>query len=61
MALGVDSREQVDDLADRALAAGGWRGDAPRDLGFLYGRNFHDPDGHLWDVIHIEMTAAPEA
>lgn len=56
-ALGVESRERVDELAERALAAGAVPADAPRDLGFLYGRNFHDPDGHLWDVFHIDMTA----
>ncbi|MBC6457388.1 VOC family protein [Actinomadura sp. HBU206391] len=60
MALGVDSRQRVDELADKALASGGRHADDPRDLGFLYGRNFQDPDGHLWDVIYMDMSAAPE-
>jgi uncharacterized protein len=57
-ALGVDSREQVDELVDKAIAAGGQQPDATRDLGFLYGRSFQDPDGHLWDVIYVDMSAA---
>jgi predicted lactoylglutathione lyase len=59
-ALGVDSRQRVDELADKALAAGGQRADAPRDLGFMYGRNFHYPDGHLWDVIYVDMPTTPD-
>lgn len=59
-ALGVDSRQRVDELVDRALAAGGRQADAPRDLGFLYGRSFEDPDGHLWDVIYVDLTAGQE-
>ena len=27
------------------------------DHGFMYGRSFHDPDGHLWEV----MWMSPEA
>jgi hypothetical protein len=60
MALGVESRQRVDELADKALASGGQYADDPRDLGFLYGRNFQDPDGHLWDVIHMDMGAPEE-
>jgi predicted lactoylglutathione lyase len=60
VALGVDSRERVDELADKALAAGAQPAHEPRDLGFLYGRNFHDPDGHLWDVIYMDMVAPQE-
>jgi predicted lactoylglutathione lyase len=27
------------------------------ELGFLYGRNFRDPDGHHWDVFCIDGGA----
>ena len=47
--LGVDSREDVDALVDRALAAGGTAGDT-EDHGDMYGRSFNDPDGHSWQV-----------
>lgn len=48
--LGVDSREEVDALADKALAAGGTVNKEPMDMGFMYGRSFADLDGHLWEV-----------
>jgi predicted lactoylglutathione lyase len=61
MAVSADSREDVDAFADRALAAGGRPANDPMDFGFMYGRSFQDPDGHLWEVIHMDPTAAPHA
>ncbi|HBK45823.1 MAG TPA: glyoxalase [Xanthomonadaceae bacterium] len=51
-ALAVDSREQVDALVAKALAAGGRVGGEARDYGFMYQHGFEDPDGHLWEVFH---------
>jgi predicted lactoylglutathione lyase len=48
--LGVESREEVDALVDKALAAGGAANKEPMDMGFMYGRSFADLDGHLWEV-----------
>src|SRR3712207_5353233 len=47
LALSAESREQVDELADKALAAGGRPANDPLDHGFMYGRSFEDPDGHI--------------
>ena len=55
--LGCEGREQVDDLVDKALAAGGSTYDEPEDLGFMYSHSFVDPDGHGWGLFH--MTAMP--
>jgi predicted lactoylglutathione lyase len=60
MALSADSREEVDDLVDRALAGGAQPNGEPADHGFMYGRSFSDLDGHLWEIIwmdpnHIEQ------
>ncbi|MFI6736541.1 VOC family protein [Nonomuraea sp. NPDC050451] len=52
-AIGMESRERVDELLDRALTAGGQPAGEDRDLDFLYGRGFTDPDGHQWDIIHV--------
>jgi uncharacterized protein len=52
--LQVDSRERVDELADKAFAAGALPANDPNDLGFLYGRSFRDPDGHVWDVFWLD-------
>ncbi len=55
--LAVDSRERVDELVNRALAAGGRRAHEPNDQGFVYGRSFEDLDGHMWDVFHAATAA----
>ncbi|MBR7778933.1 VOC family protein [Undibacterium rugosum] len=55
--LHCDSREEVDRLVARALAAGGSSYDQPEDLGFMYSHSFVDPDGHGWGLFH--MSAAP--
>ena len=55
--LHCESREQVDTLVARALAAGGTTYDAPEDLGFMYSHSFVDPDGHGWGLFH--MTGMP--
>lgn len=51
--LSCDSREEVDALVAKALAAGG---KAPRpavDHGFMYGHGFEDLDGHTWELVHM--------
>lgn len=54
--LGVDSRERVDEIADAALSAGGRAGHFSADEGGMYGRSFQDLDGHLWEVVHMDMS-----
>jgi predicted lactoylglutathione lyase len=53
----AESREQVDELADRALAAGGTPAGDPQDHGFMYQRSFNDLDGHHWEVIWMDSAA----
>jgi predicted lactoylglutathione lyase len=50
--LSCESREHVDDLVAKALAAGGSTYDTPEDLGFMYSHSFVDPDGHGWGLFH---------
>ncbi|MFW3459473.1 VOC family protein [Streptomyces microflavus] len=57
LALSADSREKVDELADAALAAGGFPAGETQDLGFMYGRSFQDPDHHIWEVIWMDPAA----
>ena len=56
--IGCDSREEVDSLVAKALAAGGTTYDEPEDLGFMYSHSFIDLDGHGWGVLH--MSGSPE-
>ena len=51
LVLGVETRGQVDELADKAEAAGGSRVGAPRDDGYRYQRGFTDLDGHHWEAL----------
>jgi predicted lactoylglutathione lyase len=55
--LSCESRDEVDALVARAIAAGGSTYDKPEDLGFMYSHSFVDLDGHGWGVLH--MAAAP--
>lgn len=57
LALATDSREHVDELADRALASGGTEPKPPIDHGFMYTRSFQDPDGHLWEIFYMDESA----
>lgn len=54
--LSCDSREQVDTLVAKALAAGGKVPRAPQDHGFMYGHGFEDLDGHIWELVHMSGT-----
>jgi predicted lactoylglutathione lyase len=54
VALSVDSRQQVDELADKAIAAGGKNFRNPEDHGFMYARSFEDLDGHVWEVFWMD-------
>ena len=58
VALSLDSREQVDEVADKALAAGGGFVKEAEDHGFMYGRSFEDLDGHIWNLFWMDESAA---
>ncbi|GAA2640758.1 VOC family protein [Streptomyces axinellae] len=57
VALSADTREGVDELADRALANGASPHADPQDHGSMYGRSFRDPDGHIWEVMWMDPAA----
>jgi predicted lactoylglutathione lyase len=55
IALSAGSREEVDGILAKALAAGGKPWKPIQDLGFMYGCSFQDVDGHVWEVVHMDM------
>ena len=57
-----DSRAAVDEINQRAAAAGG-RADVRevQDMGFMYSRAFEDPDGHMFEPMFMDMDAAMAA
>jgi predicted lactoylglutathione lyase len=56
-ALSCASRAEVDELVERAVAAGGAPAAATVDRGFLYGGSFYDLDGHHWEVVWMDPGA----
>jgi len=55
--LSCESREEVDSLIAKAVAAGGRTPHPPEDNGFMYDQGFEDIDGHLWNLVWM----APQA
>ncbi|WP_337268117.1 VOC family protein [Oryzifoliimicrobium ureilyticus] len=60
--LSADSREAVNDIAEKAKASGG-RADPnpPQDYGFMMSRSIEDPDGHVFEIMFMDMEAAAKA
>lgn len=56
----TESREKVDDSMNKIIAAGGSEVMQPMDQGGMYSRSFQDPDGHLWEIFHMDLEKVPE-
>jgi uncharacterized protein len=54
--LSLDSREKVDEMVSKAVAAGGTTPNQSKDHGFMYQHGFQDMDGHLWELIYMEPS-----
>ena len=62
LALSLDSKAEVDAMNDAAAANGGAADINPvQDLGFMYGRDLTDPDGHVWGPFWMDPAAIPPA
>ncbi|MET9157018.1 VOC family protein [Streptomyces parvulus] len=57
LALSAESREKVDELVEKAVAAGGSVSGETQDHGFMYGRAFDDVDGHTFEVVWMDPAA----
>ncbi|MFG3126146.1 VOC family protein [Streptomyces tendae] len=57
IALSAESREKVDELVEKAVAAGGSVSGETQDHGFMYGRAFDDLDGHTFEVAWMDPAA----
>ena len=57
LSITVGKRSEVDEMVSAALVAGGSPSLDPVDNEVMYGWGFHDPDGHVWQVLWM----APEA
>ena len=60
LALSCDSREAVNTMVNAAGKAGGIADcNAPQDYGFMFNRNFEDPDGHVWEAMWMDPKGMP--
>jgi predicted lactoylglutathione lyase len=55
--LSAESREQVDEIVAKALAAGGKPWKPVIEEGPMYGASFQDLDGHVWELMYMDMPA----
>jgi uncharacterized protein len=57
VSLSSDSRESVDEMVRKAVAAGATTPSESKDYGFMYQHGFQDLDGHLWEIFFMESSA----
>ena len=57
IALSQDSKAAVDAMTETALKAGGSEPKAAQDMGFMYTRTFHDPDGNVFEPLWMDPAA----
>lgn len=60
LCISEDSREAVDAITEKALAAGGREPRPAQDMGMMYSRSFEDPDGHVWEPMWMDAAAAEQ-
>lgn len=58
LSLTCESREEVDTLVSKAVAAGGTKAHEPEDYGFMYQSGFYDLDGHGWGLTWMNPNKA---
>jgi predicted lactoylglutathione lyase len=57
LSLSLESREAVDGMVAKAIAAGGSKAHEPEDYGFMYQHAFYDLDGHGWGLTWFNPSA----
>ena len=58
--ISVSSLNELNDIVDRALKAGGNEYRAAQDMGFMQLRCFEDLDGHNWEMFYMDMSKFPQ-
>ncbi|WP_066070299.1 VOC family protein [Neobacillus soli] len=61
LSIDAESREEVDEMAKKAVEAGGTIfGEPGENQGWMYGCGFTDLDGHRWNVLYMDMSKMPK-
>jgi len=58
--ISADSKDAVNEMVDKAVAAGGTIPDPATDYGFMYQHSFDDLDGHQWEFMWMDPNGVPE-
>jgi predicted lactoylglutathione lyase len=59
LCVSMDSRDEVDAITEAAGKNGGAIDiNPPQEHGFMYGRSFTDPDGHVWEPMWMDPAVA---
>ncbi|MCI1752323.1 MAG: glyoxalase/bleomycin resistance/extradiol dioxygenase family protein [Flavobacteriales bacterium] len=59
LAISLESKDAVNGIFEKAIAAGATECRPTQDHGFMYGRSFNDLDGHIWDVYWMDLSLIP--
>lgn len=59
LAIGVNSRDEVDNMVKTAIENGGSKYSEPVDYGWMYQSSFADINGHQWEVMHGDVSQIP--
>jgi predicted lactoylglutathione lyase len=57
VALTFESKDDVNDMVNKAIAAGAVESRDPIDHGFMYNRAFNDLEGHIWEMFWMDSAA----
>lgn len=57
--LSLGSKDEVAQMMEKVVAAGGNEHVEAKDYGFMIQRSFEDLDGHNWEVFYMDMTQMP--
>ncbi|TGV76067.1 lactoylglutathione lyase, partial [Mesorhizobium sp. M00.F.Ca.ET.158.01.1.1] len=58
IALTADSKDDVNAMIEKGVAAGGRADPNPaQDLGFMFNRHIEDPDGNVWEFLWMSPAA----
>ncbi len=57
VSISAESRERVDQMMKIAMSMGATEAGEPQEMSFMYGRSFNDPNGHIWEIVWMDMNA----
>jgi len=60
IALSAENKEEVNEMINNAIKAGGKEYRKGEDYGWMYTRSFQDMDNHIWEVLYMDENSMPE-